>query len=151
MIKATSNIQQIPQEVTYGENLVKDNSIALSAKIIGDIKIIRHNSDFFNKSCNSFRIFNCLDFLEKNEDNLSLRERWDVPTRHFWWYIYHTTRPHKPSTSLEDDPKDFSRSWCHTLRCIENLSHEFINFTTTGIVENNYTEYHITEYPLIFV
>ena len=47
MIKATSNIQQIPQEVTYGENLVKDNSIALSAKIIGEIKIIRHNSDLF--------------------------------------------------------------------------------------------------------
>ena len=75
MIKATSNIKKIPQDVTYGENLVKDNSIALSAKIIGDIKIIRHNSDFFNKSCYSFRIFNCLDFLEKNEDNLSLRER----------------------------------------------------------------------------
>ena len=75
MINATSNIQQIPQEVTYGENLVKDNSIAPSAKMIGDIEIIRHNCDFFNKSCNSLPIFNCLDSLEKNEDNLSLRER----------------------------------------------------------------------------
>ena len=28
----TSKSQQIPQEVTYGENLVKDNSIAPSAK-----------------------------------------------------------------------------------------------------------------------
>ena len=27
-----SNSQQIPQEVTYGENLVKDNSTAPSAK-----------------------------------------------------------------------------------------------------------------------
>ena len=32
MIIATSKSQQIPQEVTYGENFVKDNSIAPSAK-----------------------------------------------------------------------------------------------------------------------
>ena len=27
----------------------------------------------------------------------------------------------------------------------------YVNFITTRIVENNYTEYHVTEYPLIFV
>ena len=32
MIIETSKSQQIPQEVTYGENLVKDNSIAPSEK-----------------------------------------------------------------------------------------------------------------------
>ena len=32
MIIATLKNQQIPKEVTYGENLVKDNSIAPSAK-----------------------------------------------------------------------------------------------------------------------
>ena len=32
MIIETSKSQQIPQEITYGENLVKDNSIAPSAK-----------------------------------------------------------------------------------------------------------------------
>ena len=32
MIIATSKSLQIPQVVTYGENLVKDNSIAPSAK-----------------------------------------------------------------------------------------------------------------------
>ena len=29
--------------------------------------------------------------------------------------------------------------------------HEYVNFTTTRNVENNYTEYHATQYPLIFV
>ena len=47
MIKATSNIQQIPKEVTYGENLVKENSIAPSTKMIRDMKITWHNCDFF--------------------------------------------------------------------------------------------------------
>ena len=32
MILTTSKSQEIPQEVTYGENLVKDNSVAPSAK-----------------------------------------------------------------------------------------------------------------------
>ena len=32
MIKASSKSQQISQDVTYGENLVKDNSIAPTAK-----------------------------------------------------------------------------------------------------------------------
>lgn len=32
MSKASSKSQQIPQEVTYGKNLVKDNSIAPTAK-----------------------------------------------------------------------------------------------------------------------
>ena len=35
----------------------------------------------------------------------------DVLTHHFWWYIFHTTTPHKLSTSLEGDPKYFK----HTL------------------------------------
>ena len=30
----------------------------------------------------------------------------DILTRHFWWYRYHKTTPHKLSTSLEDGPKD---------------------------------------------
>ena len=29
--------------------------------------------------------------------------------------------------------------------------HEYVNFTTTRNVENNCTEYHVTQYPLIFV
>ena len=29
--------------------------------------------------------------------------------------------------------------------------HEYVNFTPTRTVENNYTEYHVTQYPLIFV
>ena len=29
--------------------------------------------------------------------------------------------------------------------------HEYVNFTTTRNVENNNTEYHVTQYPLIFV
>ena len=29
--------------------------------------------------------------------------------------------------------------------------HLYVNFTTTRIMENNYTEYHVTEYPLIFL
>ena len=29
--------------------------------------------------------------------------------------------------------------------------HEYVNFTTTRTVESNYTEYHVTQYPLIFI
>ena len=29
--------------------------------------------------------------------------------------------------------------------------HEYVKFTTTRIVENSYTEYHVTQYPIIFV
>ena len=36
-----------------------------------------------------------------------LSQLWsDILTRHFWWYRYHKTTPHKLSTSLEDGPKD---------------------------------------------
>ena len=28
-------------------------------------------------------------------------------THHFWWYIFHTTAPHKLSTLLEGDPQNF--------------------------------------------
>ena len=67
MIIETSKSQQIPQEITYGENLVKDNSITPSAKRwskhtqgkclktskLYDIVMIF----FFDKSCNSLAIF----------------------------------------------------------------------------------------------
>ena len=29
--------------------------------------------------------------------------------------------------------------------------HEYVNSTTTRTVDNNYTEYHLTQYPLIFL
>ena len=29
--------------------------------------------------------------------------------------------------------------------------HEHVNFATTKTVEKNYTEYHVTKYPLIFL
>ena len=34
---------------------------------------------------------------------------------------------------------------------IYNGKYEYVNFTTTRFMENNYTEYHVTQYPLIFV
>ena len=29
--------------------------------------------------------------------------------------------------------------------------HEYVNFATTKTVEKNYTEYHVTKYPLLFL
>ena len=75
MIIETSKSQQIPQEITYGENLVKDNSIAPSAKrrskhtqgrCLKTSKLYDIVIFFFDKSCNSLAIFICLDFLENN-------------------------------------------------------------------------------------
>ena len=34
---------------------------------------------------------------------------------------------------------------------IYDEKHEYVNFSTTKTVENSYTEYHVTQYSLIFV
>ena len=48
--------------------------------------------------------------------NKLLRVIISILTRHFWWYIYHTTRPHKLSTSREDGPKDFKYHFVKQLK-----------------------------------
>ena len=45
---------------------------------------------------------------------------YDVLTHHFWWYMSHTTTPHKLSTSLEGDPKYFRHYFVKQVQIIKS-------------------------------